>query len=195
MIHLIHGIHTSGVSVVEGIIPFLSEWGVKYPDYGYILGIETRIVNPLIVGTLEPYVDPGDVIIGHSNGCAIAYDMMKEGTKVAGAIFINAALESNISRPAGCPWIRVYYNSGDTITEAAQLGARLGIDDPVWGEMGHSGYTGKDPMIINTNCGATPGLPAVSGHSDFFSPQTNLKPWATFLANDLRKRLAPPVTT
>jgi hypothetical protein len=194
MIHLIHGIHTEGVSLVEGLIPFLVPYQVKYPDYGYILGIETRILNPVIVGTLQPYVDDGDVLIGHSNGCAIAYDLMRRGVKVAGAIFINAALQSNIARPAGCPWIRVYYNPGDTITEAAQLGARLGIDDSVWGEMGHSGYTGNDPMITNTNCGATPGLPAVKGHSDFFSPNTNLKPWGTYLADDLRKLLAPVVT-
>jgi hypothetical protein len=191
MIHLIHGIHTEGVSLVEGLIPFLSEWGVKYPDYGYVLGIETRIINPIIVGTLQAYVEPGDILIGHSNGCAIAYDLMRRGTPVAGAIFINAALESNIARPAGCPWIVVYSNKGDTITEAAQIGARLGITDPVWGEMGHVGYTGKDPMVSNVYCDATPGEPVVVGHSDFFSPHTNLKPWGTYLANDLRRRCPP----
>jgi hypothetical protein len=195
MIHLIHGIHTEGVSLVEGIIPFLSEWGVKYPDYGYILGIETRIINPLIVGSLQPYINPEDVLIGHSNGCAIAYDLMRRGVTVAGAIFINAALEANIARPAGCPWIVVYSNKGDKITEAAQIAARLGVTDPVWGEMGHSGYSGKDPNIFNVFCDATVSEPVVSGHSDFFSPHTNLIPWATFLANDLRRRLPPKVVS
>jgi hypothetical protein len=188
-VHVIHGIHTEGVSPVQGLIPYLSGV-VKYPDYGYILGIESRIVNPLIVGSLQPYINPDDVIIGHSNGCAIAYDLMTQGVKVAGAIFINAALETNIVRPAGCPWIRVYFNSGDQITEAAQIAARLGIVDAVWGEMGHAGYSGKDPMVTNVNCGATTGMPVVSGHSDFFSP-INLKPWGTYLASDLRTRIAP----
>jgi pimeloyl-ACP methyl ester carboxylesterase len=186
---LIHGIHTEGVSLVEGMIPYLSEWTVKYPDYGYILGLETRIVNPIIVGALQAFVDPDDILIGHSNGCAIAYDLMRSGAKVAGAIFINAALENNIARPAGCPWIHVYYNPGDQITEAAQIAARLGITDPVWGEMGHTGYIGTDKFIPSTNCGATPPLPAVVGHSDFFSPHTNLAGWSTYLANDLRIRL------
>ena len=188
MIHLIHGIHTEGKSVVEGLIPFLGKWEVAYPDYGYILGVETRIVNPLIVGTLEPYIGPADVLIGHSNGCAIAYDLMRRGTKVAGAIFINAALEQKIVRPPGCPWIRVYYNSGDQITEAAQIGARLGITDLAWGEMGHAGYLGTDPQITNVNCGLQPGMPKVSGHSDFFSPD-NLAQWGPYLANDLGARL------
>jgi hypothetical protein len=189
-VHVIHGIHTEGASVVEGLIPYLAEWPVKYPDYGYILGIETRWVNPLICGSLMPYIAPEDIIIGHSNGCAIAYDLMRQGVKVRGAIFINAALESNIIRPAGCPWIHVYSNRGDQITEAAQIAARLGITDPVWGEMGHLGYTGTDPMIPNTYCDKQPPLPVVAGHSDFFAPHTNLPAWGAFLAKDLKARLA-----
>lgn len=192
-IHLIHGIHTQGKSVVEGLIPFLIPWAVKYPDYGYILGLETRFANPLIVGTLMPYIEPDDVFICHSNGCAIAYEIMGRGVKVAGAIFINAALEQRITRPKGCPWIRVYYNPGDTITEIAQIGARLGVTDLGWGEMGHAGYVGSDPMIINTNCGATTDMPVVSGHSDFFAPHTNLPAWGAYLAKDLRQRLTPVV--
>jgi hypothetical protein len=187
---LIHGIHTEGVSLVEGMIPYLSQWEVKYPDYGYILGVESRIVNPLIVGSIQPFVDPDDILIGHSNGCAIAYEIMRLGAKVAGAVFINAALQSNISRPATCPWLHVYYNPGDQITEAAQIAARLGIVDPIWGEMGHSGYSGTDKNIISTNCGATPPLPSVSGHSDFFSPHTNLAGWSTYVANDIKARIA-----
>jgi len=189
VIHLIHGIHTEGTSLVEGLIPFLSKWEVKYPDYGYILGLETRLVNPIIVGALMPYIGPKDIIIGHSNGCAIAYDLMRQGVVVAGAIFINAALEQKITRPAGCPWIRVYFNPGDQITEAAQIAQRLGIVDPVWGEMGHGGYEGSDPLITNVDCGATPLLPKVSGHSDFFAPHTNLPSWGVYLASDLGARI------
>jgi hypothetical protein len=41
----------------------------------------------------------------------------------SGGIFINAALEQNILRRPWVPWIDVYFNAGDEITEAAQLGA------------------------------------------------------------------------
>jgi hypothetical protein len=188
MIHLIHGIHTEGLSPVEGLIPYLAPFEVYYPDYGYIWGLETKIVNPIIVGSLFPYIEPEDILIGHSNGCAIAYDLLQRGVKVAGAVFINGALERSISRLA--PWVDVYFNAGDEITEAAKVGAELGITDPVWGELGHAGYSGTDPAITNINCGSTAGLPAVSGHSDFFTP-SKLAAWGPFLVSRLRSHFRP----
>jgi hypothetical protein len=175
-----------GATPIEGLLPYLVPYSVAYPDYGWIAGVETRIVNPIIVGTLKPYIGPEDVLICHSNGCAIAYDLMNRGLKMAGAIFINGALKQNILRPAGVPWIDVYFNSGDDITEAAKIGAQLGITDLAWGEMGHAGYVGVDPKITNINCGNTPGMPVVSGHSDFF---TKLVEWGSFLATRLKIHL------
>jgi hypothetical protein len=187
-IHLIHGIHTEGASPVEGLIPFLSPLSVKYPDYGYILGIETRVVNPIIVGALRAYIEPGDIIIGHSNGCAVAYDLMRAGAPITGMVFVNAAVEQQIVRNAPVKWIDVYYNPGDEITEAAKLGEELGVTDPVWGEMGHAGYKGTDPGIVNFNCGGTAGMPVVSGHSDFFTP-SKLAKWGLFLADRIKQRI------
>jgi hypothetical protein len=180
VIHVVHGIHTSGPSPVQGLIPYLSGFDVRYPDYGWIAGLETRVANPIIVGTLVPYIAPDDILIGHSNGCAIAYDLMNRGARVSQAIFINAALEQRITRPFGCPKITVYFNAGDQITEAARIGATLGLVDPVWGQMGHGGYVGADPAISSIDCGQTPGMPVVCGHSDFFTP-SKLAAWAPFL--------------
>jgi hypothetical protein len=185
-IHLIHGIHTNGPNLVEGLIEYLKEWDVRYPEYGYILGLETRIVNPIIVGTVAPYVEPGDIIIGHSNGGAIAYELANR-TKPGGIILINAALEQNITRNA--PWIDVYYNPGDEITEAAKWGAELGVDDKVWGEMGHAGYIGNDPLIYSTNCASMGGAPVALGHSAIFLPG-NIEWWGVYLAGRLRAHLA-----
>lgn len=167
---------------IEGLIPYLVPRAVAYPDYGWIAGLETRVVNPIIVGTIKPYIGPEDILICHSNGCAIGYDLMNRGVKMGGAIFINAALEQKINRPAGVPWIDVYYNSGDTVTEAAKLGAELGLTDLVYGEMGHAGYLGTDLAITNYNCGATLRMSVVSGHSDFF---TKLADWGPFLVKKL----------
>lgn len=190
MIHLLHGIHTGGPSPIEGLIPYLAPYAIAYPDYGYILGLETREVNPAVVGTLKPYIANGDILIGHSNGCAISYDLMHklDHLELGGAIFINAALEQNIVRPGCCPWIDVYYNAGDEITEAAKVGAALGIDDPVWGQMGHAGYDGHDPAIMNFDCGRTTGMSVVSGHSDFFN---HLGDWGQFLVNRLQAHIQP----
>lgn len=161
---------------------------VTYPDYGYELAIETRIINGMIEGTLLHYIKPGDILIGHSNGCAIAYHLLLMGAPACGAVFINGALETSIIRPgAQCGFIDVYWNPGDDVTEIARVGQELGIYDELWGELGHTGYTGKDPNISNFNCGATKGMPIVSGHSDFFTP-TKLAAWGAFLADRLKGR-------
>ncbi len=190
--HLLHGIHSGGPSWLEGLIQYLVPLAVSYPDYGWILGAETREINPAVVGTLKPYVGPNDVLVCHSNGCAIAYDLMHSGTgtKFAGAVFINAALEQNIVRPPGVGWIDVYYNAGDDITEAAKLGAQLGLDDPVWGCMGHGGYVGTDAQITNTNCGATAGLPILDGHSDMGTP-AKFALWGPYVAQLIKSKLLP----
>ncbi len=186
-VHLVHGIHTEPDSPVKGLIPYLRTAGfiVRYPEYGYELAVETLYLNPIIEGVMMPYVEPGDILIGHSNGCAISYHMMQQGAPAIGAVFINGALEQTLKRPIGCAFIDVYYNPGDEVTEIAKIGGEFGIFDDDWGELGHGGYIGNDGLIENFNCGATPGMPVVSGHSDFFTP-SKLAQWGPFLA----KRLA-----
>ena len=176
-VHLIHGIHTAGPGTLKGFPALLKD--SKFPDYGYIYGVDTKRMNPAIVGTLQPYVAKDDYLICHSNGCAIGYDLMLRGIPIAGAIFINAALRQNIVRPPNCPWIDVYFNEGDVITEAAQIGAALGLTDPVWGLMGHAGYQGEDPNIVDIDCGHTPDMPVLSGHSDFGTPEKFAK-WGPY---------------
>lgn len=186
--HFIHGIRTEITSPVRGLIPYLTDGGfsVAYPDYGFELEFETRIINPMIVGTLLPYIQPGDILIGHSNGCAIAYDLLMAGAPASHGAFINGALETNFPLPDSLKSLDVYFNSGDDITEAAAIAQRLGWVDKVWGELGHVGYTGKNPRVTNINCGAARDLPVVSGHSDFFAPAKLLK-WGPYLADRLKQ--------
>ena len=119
-----------------------------HPDYGYILAAETRRINPMVEGLITPYIETGDVLIGHSNGCAIIYDMLFTLTEKkvipAGFIFINGALEQCITVPDGIGWGLCIYNAGDTITEVAKIAAFLGTAPRTWGEMGHAGYAGTD---------------------------------------------------
>ena len=185
-VHLVPGIHTGATSCVEGLIPYLTGAGldVAWVDYGFVLGLETRLVNPLIVHTALPYIEKGSILCGHSNGAAIAYLLMQAGAPVKGCVFINGALEQRITRSVGVEFIDCFWNPNDDITEVAEIGAKLGIDCPVWGAMGHGGYIGTDPAITSINCGATPDMPVVSGHSDFFSP-LKLQTWGPFLAKRL----------
>jgi hypothetical protein len=188
--HLVHGIRDAGNSAVRGLIPYFAAQGatVFYPDYGFENAVETRHVNPFIVGSLLPYIQPGDIYVGHSNGCAIGFDLASQGAPFGGMVFINAALETDIVRPPQIPWIDVYFNSGDSATEAAVIARHLGIADPVWGEMGHAGYAGADARITNVDCGATAELPHVSGHSDIFEP-AKITAWAPYIIERIMSRL------
>lgn len=188
-IHVLPGIHTGAVSSVEGLLPYLKAFDVVWVDYGFILGIETRLVNPLIMHTMLPYINKGDLLVGHSNGAAIAYMLMQAGAPVGGCVFINGALEQRITRSVGVGFIDCFWNPGDDITEVADIGEKLGIDSPVWGPMGHGGYIGTDPAITNINCGVTAGMPVVSGHSDFFTP-SKLIAWGPYLAARIVGHLA-----
>jgi hypothetical protein len=189
MIHFLHGIRTGIHTEVKGLIPFLVDAGfeVAYPDYGYELALETRFINPMIVGSILPYIKPGDILIGHSNGCALAYDLLQAGAPATRAVFINAALDTHLAIPKQLKSLDVYFNPGDTITEAAAIAERLGWVDRVWGEMGHAGYQGSDGRVNSFNCGpfAQPQMPPVSGHSDIFTPD-KLKAWGPFITAKLR---------
>jgi hypothetical protein len=187
-IHLLHGIHTpTGDPTVERLIPYLPQ-PVKYPDYGYILALQTRFVNPMITGCIGPYVEDGDILVGHSNGAALQYEIARNTGKKVGLVLINAALNQAIVVPPNVLFVHVYYNAGDDVTEVARIAAALAISpvDVVWGEMGHAGYEGQDPRVLNFDCGFWPNMPAVSGHSDIFSPD-KITSWGPFIAGQIVK--------
>jgi hypothetical protein len=186
-IHLLHGIHTGFANpTVPGLVPYLEKSGIQviHPDYGFILAAETRRINPMVEGLLTPYVETGDILIGHSNGCAIIYDMLFALTEKkvipSGVVFINGALERKITIPDGIDWLDVYFNAGDTITEVADIASFFGTAPRTWGEMGHAGYNGTDVRAANIDCGNTLGMIKVDGHSDLFTPQ-KLPPWGDFI--------------
>jgi hypothetical protein len=184
MIHMIHGIHTGFNDVtVPGLVPYLERTGeyVVHPNYGYILAMETKRINPIVVGLLLPYIEPGDILIGHSNGCAIVHDLLVAGAKASGIVFINGALDRDVTLPFWVKWADVYFNDGDTITEVAELADRLGLVARCWGEMGHAGYSGQDVRFKNIDCGKTSGMPRVNGHSDLFT-SVNLPAWGDFIS-------------
>lgn len=185
--HLIHGIHTQGAGSIGSLAPYLAAEGLESvePDYGWIAGLESKLVNPIIVGCLLPYIGSGQVLIGHSNGCAVAYELLQRGAPAVGAVFINGALQREIFRPALVKAIDCYWNAGDSVTQVAELGEEIGILDHDWGEMGHAGPITSDGAIGSFDCGNTAGMPKVRGHSDFFTP-ANLTAWGPFLAKRVR---------
>ena len=94
-------------------------------------------------------------------------------------VLINPALYKKWAPPHQVERVFVYWNTGDWATVAGKHWRRITRvlpwhwgkgNEMAWGEMGHTGYTGKDKRFKQYQTDATPGLPKVSGHSDIFGP-------------------------
>jgi hypothetical protein len=192
VIHVFHGIHTaSGSAVVPGLFPYLETINdVVYPDYGFILAVESRRINPVVAGSVRPYIGDGDILLGHSNGCAIIYELVLSGLLPRGMVLINAALRRDFQVPTGMEFVHVYFNAGDELTILAQAGAADGLVDPEWGDCGHAGYSGHDPRVRNFDCANTPGMPCVWGHSAIFEDE-NLEQWGRFIRDRIEDDCQP----
>lgn len=74
-VHLIHGFNVSdgGEKSILRLIPFLEHHGIPYiaHDYGWVGPILLRWRNDKTVQDIKDSIEPGDILIGHSNGALI----------------------------------------------------------------------------------------------------------------------------
>lgn len=197
--HLVHGIHTpNGDPKVKALIAYIASLfeNFYYPDYGWIAALETRRVNPIIVGVMLPYIQPGDIVFCHSNGASVGYDLVKAGAPIGGLVLIDAALRRDIVLPPTVKFCHVYYNAGDEITMLAQAVAQLPLTlvDPNWGDMGHYGPLIADPYTLSIttsiDCAHTQGMMDDEGHSTIFgSPEIEV--WGPYIANKVKDAICP----
>ena len=182
MIHFIHGIHVNDPYQSVGTLePYfnMKGFGTKVHNYGYAWATGTRFSNPKRAKILGSFVNPNDIIVGHSNGATLAW-MIANQQPIRGIVLINPALDDDAKFDKQLEFIDVYYNHTDSAVPWASL---LQFNHP-WGDMGHEGYTGMDNRVTNIDCcnGYGAMLPCVDGHSAIFHGQ-NLEPWANFMVN------------
>lgn len=151
---------------------------VEYFEYGDILALQTRMKNPGIARRLAKLVEPGDVLLGHSNGGAVCIRALLEGAPARGLVVLNGALEPDIEFPKQLDFVHVYWNPEDAAVPLTEVPIfRRVFFDPLWGEMGRVGYTGKDPRCaVNLNCERCDGMPCVAGHGAIIDP-ANYETW------------------
>jgi pimeloyl-ACP methyl ester carboxylesterase len=157
------------------------------PTYGFLPALLLGIfpwLDRRIAEALSGFIQPDDILVGHSNGATLSYLISKRmGAGVRGALLINAALESD--KVPNAHFVHVYYNSGDIVTKISEL-----LPFHIWGGMGGLGYEGLDSRVRNFDQSNTPGLPKLDGHSDVFSVG-KCRAWARFMAEScLREVLA-----
>ncbi len=176
---LIHGFNVwdGGRATVGRLRPFLSANGIPSLsiNYGYVGLIGTRLRNGKIAERVaratRVAVDGGfrPVVIGHSNGCAIAHLAMQQvwSECSASVIYINPALTSDAELAPAVSQLAVWHSPSD---KPVRWSKWLPTSDArPWGEMGAVGYTGDDTRVTNYNKELME--PPSTGHSDLFSDE------------------------
>lgn len=139
MIYLVHGFNVSdgGKRTIDTMIPHLTKCGhqVKEFDYGWVGLLGVRFGNKKKAKKLADKLKPNDIVIGHSNGCAIIALAMQMGMVVSEAVLIHPALNKNWLPPENsAPKITVFYSAKDSATWISKI-----LVNHIWGEMGTVG--------------------------------------------------------
>ncbi len=183
-VHLVHGIHvTNGYDSIGKLKLYFHDVGFEKVEpfsYGFMPFFMARFLNPSVIEDLKAVVKPGDILVGHSNGGLLAYELAEAGVELGGVVLINPALDKDRRFAKRVPWIHVYFNEGDDVVTLARI-PRLSS----WGDMGKIGYRGpRDGRHRNIDCGRH--HPKVDGHSDIFS-QGNIELWGPRIAGNARR--------
>lgn len=179
---MIHGVNTRKENnSLYLLAPAFRDAGfeVIIPQYGFVSAFLAGIfqwIDNRIADSMSAFIQPGDILLGHSNGATLTYLISKK-IPLRGAILVNAALEIDLLPNAG--FIHVYYNKKDWVVILAGL-----LPFHAWGPMGQQGYQGPaDPRVTNIDQFNPPhaGLPPISGHNGLFKPE-NVVAWSKFMA-------------
>lgn len=182
---LIHGIHErEGASNMSVLWPYLQralpKLQVHLHSYGFMGFWRARLDNPRQARRLAAAIEPGDIVVTHSNGAAITYLACRDyGAQPGGVININPALDRWLT--ARAPWVETIHSNGDRWVWLSQW-----VPFHIWGDQGRVGYRGDAWQTINHNASHF-GDMAYSGHCDLFS-QHRVAKWAEFIAVRIGER-------
>ena len=167
---LVHGFNAKNPEKTIGKLrPWLKTYGYKVQlfNYGWLGLLGVRFFNKRIARTLNEFIRPGDVGIGHSNGCAILRRAADMGAPFRQLVWINPALNRDTELSKQIKLCTVLHTPHDNVVRWA---ARLPRHE--WGDMGYAGYTGDDPRYFNI-------MTNESGHSTIFQST----PWMRSIAS------------
>lgn len=182
---LIHGIHSKeGDNNMSMLWPYLQrclpDVEIVLHSYGFMGFWKARWDNDRQARRLAAAIEPGDIVITHSNGAAITWlACNRHGARPAGVINVNPALDR--WRTAACSWVETIHSKGDRWVWASQW-----LPGHIWGDQGRVGYRGKAANTMNHDAGAF-GHMAYEGHCGLFEPE-RIYAWANFIAERVIER-------
>jgi pimeloyl-ACP methyl ester carboxylesterase len=166
---LLHGfnVRDDGDGTVGKLAPYFEGAGfrVKRPRYGWTFLLGVRYLNPRASRMIADLAEPGDIVVGHSNGCAIAVGAAEHGAPFSAMVLINPALDSDYRFPRQLERIHIWHSPSDAPVSWARF-----LPWHAWGDMGAVGYRGPfDPRVTSFN--KENGYRISShAHSDVFAP-------------------------
>lgn len=178
-VHLLSGINTWGTQKSMGLIAeklreagFYENQIIAHP-YGLPVMVPFAWLRDIFIARhIAKQIKPDDIVIGHSNGAAVAWLMAEEGATIKGAILIDPALDADKAFAPQVQWIHVFYNSCDNVVWWAKW-----IPFHLWGDQGKVGYMGNDSRYTQHDVGCHQ-TDAITEHSWALHDPT----WATAIA-------------
>lgn len=185
---IVHGIHTNDnagwMRYLEA--KFLQRgWRTYVWTYGYAYALLTRLQNPGRAEALCDLIEPGDVVLGHSNGGCLAWMAAELGAPMGGAILLNPALDRDKLLAKQVPWVNLYTNRFDEAVPWAEIF----VGHP-WGAQGRDGISVPDVpryRVVETSIPRN-DAPAVRGHSAILATDA-LPAWSHKIIDDAEARL------
>jgi pimeloyl-ACP methyl ester carboxylesterase len=180
---LIHGFNVDdrGIGSVHRAVPFLRAQDVKFDflTYPWTDLLRLRGSTKWAVAELLDRAQPGDSVIGHSNGAVIALRAAQAGMQWRWMGLVNPALPTNEIFPEGVP-VDVWHNRGDLATVAGAVYRVVSRVLPwywrephPWGAMGHYGahiHTAQGDGLVRNHEG-----PKRFGHSGIWKDADALR--------------------
>lgn len=163
--HLIHGFNVldGGKDTVVRLTPYLELGGhkTKAHDYGWVDMFRLRCRNDEAVQRIAPHVRPGDILVGHSNGCLVAWRLIQEGVRPGAVVCIQPALRRDTPWPEDLP-VLCLYNERDWVVILGRAWSRfVSVVNPFrnrhgWGAAGRHGFDQESVTNLDTLKGPTP---------------------------------------
>jgi pimeloyl-ACP methyl ester carboxylesterase len=169
---LVHGIRSlnKGLRTMSPLRDVLAARGraAEIVSYGYVL---IPLTNAPAMAAVMRAVKKPAVVVGYSNGAWAAVQAAEMGEPIEHLVLVSPALNRSHAFPEGVKKVDVFYNPDDVPVRLARWWRNITRVLPWrwdnahgWGDMGRTGYVGKDPRVTNHR------LPRNVGHAWFQSP-------------------------
>lgn len=154
--HLLHGAFVLGEPKIQQLAQYTPGPDLLH-KYGFAAPPLIKIANWRAINDIESKLESGDTLVGHSNGCLIAYKlverMIAQGKTPKAVVTIAPAMRRDTEWPPGDYRVLCIYNPYDWVVEAGRVWGRLfGAETGIahgWGAAGRKGFTTPDTRISN----------------------------------------------